>query len=318
MNNANPPKTFYLGGEGNMENFKIGNMSQYLKIVEQLKIAYPIDPIMGNPAAMTLIFRGVNDEAYTQLPSVFREVITQCGSLEIKNSKYIGWTTEIGILKSFQGEASAYIKDIPPTSLCKWAEYAQHYNVPTRFLDWTSNPLVALYFACKNNRKKDGAVWFLHPTNYRRFLASQTNNSQTEEGKVKLTIEETINQLLSGEPIIDYPIIYKPYYVDTRMSAQSCLFMVWGNKREPLEQFIPRENYMLYKQNENGVQVYGKEQEQHLLLKLFVDGYQKQYLLRQLDMMGINEKTLFPGLDGIGRYIEKRYRFNYYEAIKHL
>ena len=300
-----------------MENLKIGNISQYLEIIEQLKKTYPISPIIGNPVVMTIIFRGVSNEMYPLLPSVFREDITQWGTSEIKNSKYIGWTTEIGILKSFQLEASGYIKDIPPKSLCKWAEYAQHYSVPTRFLDWTSNPLVALYFACKNNSKKDAAVWLLHPANYRRFLASQTDNSQTEESKANLTVEETINKLLSGEQVIDYPIIYIPYYVDNRMSAQSSLFMVWGNKQEPLDQVIPKGSYMLYKKNENGVRVYGKEQEQQLLLKISIYGDQKQSLLRQLDIMGINEKTLFPGLDGIGRYIERKYRFDYSEAIEH-
>jgi len=39
----------------------------------------------------------------------------------------------------------------------------------------------------------------------------------------------------------------------------------------------------------------------------------QQSILRQFDMMGINEKTLFPGLDGIGRYIEAKYRFDYDE-----
>ena len=42
----------------------------------------------------------------------------------------------------------------------------------------------------------------------------------------------------------------------------------------------------------------------------------KQPLLRELDMVGINEKTLFPGLDGIGRYMERKFRFDYNEAVE--
>lgn len=38
--------------------------------------------------------------------------------------------------------------------------------------------------------------------------------------------------------------------------------------------------------------------------------------MRELDSVGINEKTLFPGLDGIGRYVEQRFRFNYNEAMQ--
>lgn len=40
--------------------------------------------------------------------------------------------------------------------------------------------------------------------------------------------------------------------------------------------------------------------------------------MKQLDHIGINAKTLFPGLDGIGKYIEMKYRFDYYEAVRML
>lgn len=40
----------------------------------------------------------------------------------------------------------------------------QHYGVPTRLLDWSENPLVALYFAVENKDKEtDAAIWMLRP-----------------------------------------------------------------------------------------------------------------------------------------------------------
>ena len=74
-----------------MEDLKISNMSQYLEIVEELQESYPNGPLANSPAATTLIFRGVSDEAYPLLPSVFRGDIEQFESRKITNGKY---TTE--------------------------------------------------------------------------------------------------------------------------------------------------------------------------------------------------------------------------------
>jgi len=103
------------------------------------------------------------------------------------------------------------------------------------------------------------------------------------------------------------------------MSAQSSFFMVWGNNKEPLEKLIPRENWMIYSNlNKDGVRRFNILQEQGVLLKLPIYNDQKQQIMRRLDMLGINEKTLFPGLDGIGRYIERKFRFDYDEAVEML
>ncbi len=50
----------------------------------------------------------------------------------------------------------------------EWISLAQHYRVPTRLLDWSENPLVALYFAVEvdedsNGAQVDGRVWALNP-----------------------------------------------------------------------------------------------------------------------------------------------------------
>jgi hypothetical protein len=36
---------------------------------------------------------------------------------------------------------------------------ARHYGLPTRFFDWTANPLAALWFACSDHEIKDGKIW---------------------------------------------------------------------------------------------------------------------------------------------------------------
>ena len=53
-----------------------------------------------------------------------------------------------------------------------------------------------------------------------------------------------------------------------------------------------------------------EEQEEKFLFRFLIPKSNKQSIMRQLDHIGINAKTLFPGLGGIGKYIERKYRFD--------
>ncbi len=291
-----------------MHEVKIGSLSEYIECIERLSSYYPIGIVAENPAANPFLYRGVCDSSYELLPSVFRKCIdTECGH-EIDNYKYLAWTTEIGLLQAFIHEASGLLS-IPTHDLGLWAEYAQHYGVPTRFLDWSENPLVALYFACKDKTELDGCVWLIHKYNYNNFLHQNTNIPSNK------TIHENVTDILNGESEIEYPILYTPYYVDTRMSAQKSYFMVWGTKEEPFESMVNDEKYMMdLPETDEGERSYGMVQEEQFIFKFFIYADRKQPILHQLNTVGINEKTLFPGLDGIGRYVERQYRFDYNEA----
>ena len=46
----------------------------------------------------------------------------------------------------------------------EWLTLMQHYGLPTRLLDWSSNLLVALYFCCIEDQEKDGSLFVFDPT----------------------------------------------------------------------------------------------------------------------------------------------------------
>jgi hypothetical protein len=97
----------------------------------------------------TMIFRGVSKSSYELSPSIAR--------IPLKSSED-RFEYEEQILEDFQEKAFPHLKYEPKNSL-EWLFLAQHYGIPTRLLDWTTNPLVALFFAVEKNDGDDGAVY---------------------------------------------------------------------------------------------------------------------------------------------------------------
>lgn len=63
----------------------------------------------------------------------------------------------------------ALFTDVRPKNDKELLFLAQHYGLPTRLLDWTYNPLIALYFACNNDSDKDGVVYHCMPFSHRLY-----------------------------------------------------------------------------------------------------------------------------------------------------
>jgi len=89
----------------------------------------------------------------------------------------------------------------------EWLMVCQHYEVPTRLLDWTSDILIALFFACsdKGEADKDGAL----------FICNQDNYPQFNLYHEKLIQEQEL-------------VFINTYIVNPRMRFQAGSFMLWG------------------------------------------------------------------------------------------
>ena len=110
-------------------------------------------------------------------------------------------------------------------------------------------------------------------------------------------------------------MIDQPDYVDERMSAQNSFFMVWGRNPVPLEEILHEDEYYMKLSQIKGGTMSSNQKEKAVLFCVGIQGKDKRSILRELDILGVNEKALFPGLDGIGRHIEQKYRFNFNESI---
>jgi hypothetical protein len=92
------------------------------------------------------VFRGQANCEWSLLPSIARS--------NVKQKK------EKKAFEEFQRIGNRFLssKDCMETLVL-----AQHYRLKTRLLDWTTNPLVAIWFACKPQEKKDGAIYVYYP-----------------------------------------------------------------------------------------------------------------------------------------------------------
>lgn len=289
-----------------MGEISINNVSELLDILNVIKFNFGID----NRIKKKIMYRGHASAEYKLIPSIFRKYKKENDKKEYY--KYF-LLDENEMYMHFIKEAKSYIKNIDDNTnegYLEWLVYAQHFGVPTRLLDFTHNPLVALYFACSKEEEDDGTVWIFNLINYRNFhsklLKNEANvNKNTTRNEL---IYEIISELKNGTlNCSKFPIQFIPYYLDERMSTQASSFLLWGQDERPFEDMIEKENYINISSAKNGVSIEYEGKSEEFILKILIPHEKKKTILEELDLLGVNPKSIFPGLDGIGKYIENYY-----------
>ena len=182
------------------------------------------------------------------------------------------------VFDEFKREAVPYLGFIP-TNDWQWLAVAQHNRLPTRLLDWTRNPLAALWFAvCKpSSNKEPGIVWGF---NYDPQKAISSTTDLSVELQSPFLIKETL--------------LYFPEHVFPYIQAQSGVFTV-HHRNSNNKEFVPFEKTK-YADN--------------LLSKIEIPAESFPTLRYQLFRLGITPSSLFPGLYGLVERIKYQNEFS--------
>lgn len=196
---------------------------------------------------------------------------------------------EMALLRNFRkyGHGDTARND----SIWHWLALGQHHGLPTRLLDWTYSPLVALHFATESGFPDDGLVWCVNFVEANRRLPARLRKILREEASDTFTVEmlasfQTLRQFdaLSREPFV---VFLEPPAVDRRILNQFALFSLMSSPNARFDDWL-RDNPDLYRQ-------------------VVIPAASKWEVRDKLDQANINERVLFPGLDGLSRWLARYY-----------
>lgn len=200
---------------------------------------------------------------------------------------------EGAILRSFSKYGYADIKDIG--SFWQLVAMGQHYGLPTRLLDWTYSPLVAAHFVTEDiaSYDEDGAIYCFDLTEVEKQLPDSLRKELLTQKTDVFTIAMLDDHIRNFQEMHDlkkepYFLFYEPASGSDRMANQYALFGVCSDPSYSLEELMSSE-------------------EMTSLYKIIIPKEVKLEIRDKLDYINISERLIYPGLDGICRWITRHY-----------
>ena len=211
-------------------------------------------------------FRGQSVSNWQLIPSLARQ------------QKHLA--AEAALLKRFMQNAVPHL-DRAPTTDWEWMFMMQHHRAPTRLLDWSESPLVALYFAVSEDKhlRKDAAVWCLDPLalNAEAHVTNFHFADEIPAFGVDDVLDNYLPSRVDGSPTVMSPVAIMGQRNTARMAAQLGVFTINHRAHGPIESIGAKQHAWRW----------------------IVPAIAKKELRTELALLGFTALTLFPELDRV-------------------
>lgn len=224
-------------------------------------------------------FRGLSDADYPLETTLMR-----------LGGKYV--ELERHLLRNFRKYAHRDV--VERDSLWHWMSVAQHHGLPTRLMDWTYSPFVAMHFALANLEKydADGVIWAANYFKAHELLPDRLKHALELEGANVFTVGmlsrevPSLHELtrMQAEP---FTIFFEPPSIDDRIVNQFAFFSIMSDPTARLDRWLARHP--------------------SIWRRIVIPADLKWELRDKLDQANITERVLFPGLDGLSLWLKRQY-----------
>jgi len=188
------------------------------------------------------------------------------------------------------------INSVSEDKLWHWLALAQHHGLPTRLLDWTFSPYVALHFVTEQIEKydTDGAIWCIDYFETREGLPKVLKQEMDRHGFKGFSIE-ILNDLFDdmnkfeelGKTDGDFLLFFEPPSFDNRIVNQFTLFSVMPNPELKINDWL--------------------NSKPDIYFRIIIPKELKWEIRDKLDQANITERIIYPGLDGLCKWLKRWY-----------
>ncbi|MDQ3949001.1 MAG: FRG domain-containing protein [Gemmatimonadota bacterium] len=239
----------------------------------------------------TGIYRGASDAC--------RPLLTSLDRLGGVNPPHTKRELEAHILRNFIRYSRPHLAAAPVN---EWEVLvaAQHHGVPTRLLDWTYSPLVAAHFATTDaHAGRDRAVWRLDWQQVHRafklpklalLIEDLARTFGSEDRPFTLwTLFATGTAAGARADLRDFACMIEPPSLDARIIAQAAVFTLCTDTSRSFDAFLEAHGLA------------------SALTKFVIPESEAARFRDQLDLVGIDERRVFPDLDGVAEGLRRYY-----------